>query len=118
VDAVHLAAAPASREVETQPVAVSTLDAEVPDWANRLYLKLDVQGYERTALDGAKRTLERVSAIQLELSFDHLYKGQSNWIELCAWLEDFGFVLRYIEPGYEDPKSGAMLQADFLFLRR
>jgi FkbM family methyltransferase len=119
MDRRHAEAAPDSIVVGTERVRLSTLDSElagVP--GGNLYLKLDVQGYELQVLEGASATLERVDLVRVEVSFDDLYRGQTAWLSLCNWLEVRGYVVRYVEPGYEDPRLGFMLQADLIFARR
>lgn len=119
VGAAHIEACPESAEVAREEVPVRTLDGELrASLSQRIYLKLDVQGFELPVLLGSTRTLRRASAVQLEVSFDDLYAGQSDWLELCAFMYDNGFVARYLEPGYENSDTGAMLQADFVFCPR
>ncbi len=113
----HLAAAPSSATVSTEQVKVSTLDEQLIDLDGPLRLKLDVQGLELSVLRGGPRTLQQTVAVQAEISFTHLYDGQTKWLDLCAFLQDNGFLLRYLEPGYEDRRTGFMLQADVVFVR-
>lgn len=40
--------------------------------ANRIWLQMDVQGYELDELEGARRVLHRVAAVQAEMSFEPL----------------------------------------------
>jgi hypothetical protein len=68
-------------------------------------------------LRGAKRVLDRTRAIQTEVSFDALYDDQTPWLDLCRHLQERDFLVRAIEPGFEDGKTGEMLQADLLFVR-
>jgi FkbM family methyltransferase len=114
----HLRAAPSSRTTSTEIVSVSTLDDELRNVDGPLYLKLDIQGFELPALRGAVKVLDTCEAVQCELSFDALYEGQSAWLEVCELLQSRGFVVRYIEPGYEDSNTRFMLQADVIMTRR
>lgn len=115
----HVLAAPRARAVGSEVVALSTLDVEFPDLdvETRAWLKIDVQGHELQVLEGSDETLKACAAVQVELSFSALYKGQSSWLEVCALLIEKGFQLQYLEPGFEDPMSGVMQQADGLFIR-
>lgn len=118
VGARHLAAAPESKTVASETVQVSTLDTELQaSPGDHLYLKLDVQGFELPVLFGGRKSLERTDLIRCEISFDSLYDDQSSWLDVCAFLRDHGFVIRYLEPGYEDAQTGFMLQADLLAAR-
>ncbi len=68
-------------------------------------------------LRGAGDRIADVRAVQAELSLTPLYEGDVPWLELVGWLGERGFELAGVEPGYEDPASGRMLQFDGLFLR-
>lgn len=119
VQGLHLDAAPKSVTAYTEEVVVATLDDQVAELGTEspYFLKLDVQGLELAVLRGAKTALSRTGAVRVEVSFRPLYEGQSRWLEVCDHIQSHGFVVEYVEPGYED-KSGRMLQADFLFVRR
>lgn len=113
----HLRAAPDSRIVARESVEVSTLDRQLAGVGGVYWLKLDVQGLELQVLHGADAVLERTAVVQAEISFAELYSGQADWLTVCHYLQNRGYVMRYLEPGYEDPQSGYMLQADVLFVR-
>lgn len=116
----HIQAAPKARSVGSEWVSLSTLDSEFPTLMPDagVWLKLDVQGHELQALKGGERTLCACEAVQVELSFTSLYEGQSMWLDVCTLLIQAGFQLQYLDPGFEDPITGAMQQADGLFTRR
>lgn len=83
-----------------------------------LLLKIDTQGYEEEILAGATTLMERVSAMQLELSLEPLYLGAPDWRHMLDVCQDLGFELHGLIPGFCDRSSGKLLQADGLFLRR
>lgn len=60
--------------------------------AQSIYLKLDVQGFEMPVLNGARRSLGKVAAIQAELGVATVYHGQTQYRELLAWLHEAGYV--------------------------
>lgn len=116
----HAKAAPESRYVGEQRVPVKRLDEvrhEVLDKAGRTLLKIDTQGYEMPVLQGAERLLPRVTGVQLELSLTRLYEGQVLYLEMIQWLEQRGFELWNVIPGFIDPTSARMLQFDGVFFR-
>lgn len=119
VTAEHTQAAPGAATIGAEEVPISTLDHEIlqAGVAGPYWVKLDVQGYEMAVLAGGQMTLAQASAVQVEVSFPVLYSGQASWLELASLLEERGFALRAIEPGYEDPDSGYLQQADLLFVR-
>lgn len=114
----HVAADPRSRIVDREEVPVSTLDTQASSLLGTpLFLKLDVQGAEQKVIAGGEQTLSHCVGVQVELSFAPLYHDQANWLELSRTLQDRGFLLRYIEPGFESP-AGLCLQAEGLFIRQ
>ena len=78
-------------------------------------LKLDLQGYELQALQGAPHCLRHARAVVLELSFREYYAGQPTPGTLLAYLEQAGFRLAAFSPDL--PAGRPLEQADALFLR-
>jgi FkbM family methyltransferase len=116
----HLQAAPGSAYVATEPVRVTRLD-EIATPAllgdGRILLKIDTQGYEEEVLAGADGVLNRVCAMQLELSVTPLYRGAPNLRRMLELCESLGFQLHGLIPGFYAEKSGQLLQMDGLFLK-
>ena len=118
---LHAQSAPESEYVGTQlvtTVRLDTLRGDLIDPADRIYMKLDVQGLELPVLRGAAETLSQVQALEVELSYTELYTGQALLPELVAHLHAVGLDLIGVEPVFADPKTGKLLQVDGLFLRR
>ena len=117
----HIDAAPAARYVSTEEVPATTVDDLVArhrlDPASTL-LKIDVQGYEKSVLDGAAQTLPKFAAVRTEMSLVPLYDGQALMPEIMAYLAEHGFDLWFLERGFTDPSSRRMLQLDGIFFRR
>lgn len=115
----HIDAAPNSGYVATETVAVRQLD----DMAGELLLpapcalKLDVQGYELTALGGATRLLKDCVLVEIELTLLPLYKDGADWLQVIESLSQHGFRLCDLERVYYDRGSGDLLQMDGLFRR-
>lgn len=109
-----------ARYVGAETVEVSTLETVGPEIASkqdRVLLKIDVQGLEVEVLDGAGSFLERVQAIETELSLYPMYEDQPDWRELCDRIGELGFVFFAVDPGYSDPRSGRLVEMDGLFVR-
>lgn len=109
-----------ARYVGAETVEVSTLETvgpEITSEQDRVLLKIDVQGLEVEVLDGAGSFLERVQAIETELSLYPMYEDQPDWRELCDRLGELGFVFFAVDPGYSDPRSGRLVEMDGLFVR-
>lgn len=79
-------------------------------------LKIDTQGYEHHVLAGAPKTLERVAAVHLELSFLPLYDGQARPSEVVSQLAEVGLELTQISRCFNAP-DGRALQVDAVFAR-
>lgn len=117
---LHAATAPESRYVGEEVVPIARLDSAIPDTAlreERGYLKIDVQGSELDVLRGAGDLLDRIDAVEVELSLARLYEGAPLFPEVLAYLESQGFVLLWLEPVFSDPATGRLLQLDGVFAR-
>ncbi len=115
----HRQSAPDAAYVDTEPVRTARLDAlwERLVEGRRIWLKLDVQGFEMHVLRGAGERLADTRVVQSELSLKPLYEGGASWTAVVEWLSDRGFSLAGVEPGFEDPASGRMFQFDGIFVR-
>lgn len=89
-NSVH--AAPQSRQVGREPVAVCRLDEVVdPAWDGPYALKIDTQGFERAVLEGAAGVLDRTCLVLLEMSLTPLYEGGAGFADLYKYMEGHGF---------------------------
>ena len=113
-------AAPAAGYVGTEAVSVYRLDELaqplVPS-TGWLMLKIDTQGYEREVLGGATGLIERIAALQVELSLMQLYAGAPSLGTMVSYIEDLGFEPFGLAAGFKDPGSGRQLQAEGFFVR-
>jgi FkbM family methyltransferase len=119
--AAHSDVAPTSAYVGTESASATTVDALVErldlDPARTL-LKLDVQGYENTVLDGASQTIGAFCAAQIELSYVPLYAGQWLAPQTVSFFEAHGYELWMLDPAVMfDPVTGRTLQCDGVFAR-
>lgn len=118
---VHLQVAPDSRYIGDEVVRLERLDKIALPLLPRegsLLLKIDTQGYEEEVLAGAEGLIQRVSAMQLELSVAPLYEGAPGLRRVLGVCETLGFQLFGLIPGFYDEKTSRLLQMDGLFLRQ
>jgi FkbM family methyltransferase len=83
-----------------------------------VYWKMDVQGFEGPALDGAAAVLPRVAALELEMSTTPLYAGEAVLPELMYRLHTAGFDLFSLDTVLVDYRTGRVLQVEGVFARR
>jgi FkbM family methyltransferase len=101
--------------VRTRPLRDVLMEGGIPRVDT---IKIDVQGAEDRVIAGSERTLQRVAAIQAELSLAPLYAGQALIHDMVKALRGFGYELADVHPAFIDPRDGRLLQLDGLFLRR
>ena len=117
----HVQAYPPSAVCGQESIEVRRLDTirrEILKTTDRVFLKLDIQGYELKALRGALETLPQVEMIDIELSLVPLYDGQPLLIEMLQFLEENGFVPVSLENAFIDGRNEHALQIDAIFLRQ
>lgn len=117
----HMQSAPESKYVRKEKIVVMKLDTIFPTLvhkANRVFVKIDIQGYEMAMLLGAVNSLKNIKGIQIEMSLESLYKGSILYKEMIAFLEEKGFELYSIENGFSDPLTGKLLQCDGIFFKK
>jgi FkbM family methyltransferase len=113
-------AGPSVEVVRQHTIVLSTLDAEFSRHVRegeRVFLKIDTQGYEEEVLAGAQSCLSRIAGAQLELSLTPLYEGETPLPEMVALLERKGFHMALFEPVTYDKARGVLLQIDCVFFR-
>jgi FkbM family methyltransferase len=117
----HVNAYPAASYVGTQEAEMRTVDSVVDELglgSRKVFLKADVQGYEKPVLAGARDVLAHSCVgIQLELSMVPLYDGGMLYREALDFADEHGFALMGVIPGFTDVRDGRMLQADGIFFR-
>lgn len=116
----HTESAPESKYSHQEEVCVNTLDNIVKEnnlKDKNIFLKLDVQGFERQALLGGADSLKYIDTIQVEISLVPLYEGGIVFEELFDMLRVQGYTLVAIENGFSHKTTGQMLQMDGIFHR-
>lgn len=116
----HIEAAPSIRYVGTETIAVRCLDSVAPEFSQgreRMFLKMDTQGFERQVLAGGRRTVDTLVGLQIELSCVPIYEGGMTADEAIALVYGMGFVLVGFEEGFIAP-TGQLIAADGVFFRQ
>ena len=56
-----------------------------------VYLKLDTQGWDLEVLKGARRIIDSVLALQIEIGMKQMYQGAPRYWETTEYLDQAGF---------------------------
>ncbi|WP_329119662.1 FkbM family methyltransferase [Streptomyces sp. NBC_01465] len=117
----HRAAAPHAAYTGAQPADMRRLDEiweQIVAPGERVFLKMDVQGYEGRVLGGAGERAAECAGIQTETSFVPLYEDGLLFNDALALAQgELGMTLMSVVPGFTDPRHGQMLQCDLVLFR-
>jgi FkbM family methyltransferase len=117
---LHRETFPESRGSEENiTIQIERLDdvLKVSDLKRDILFKIDVQGYEDKAIRGSEQVLRASKIVLIENSFLSLYKGQPLFADTYKMLTGLGFTYRGALWQKLDPKTGAVMFEDSLFLR-
>ena len=107
-----------SNSQETVPVArLDTLWPELVPAQERVFLKMDVQGFELHVLRGAVASLARVAGVESEMSLTAIYEGQASYDDIYGFLKTSGFSMRQVWSHGVNEKTGRMADCDGIFER-
>lgn len=114
----HISNDPGAPAGRLHPVPVDTLDAILAGItpADRTFLKLDLQGWELEALQGASAVLPAIEVILIEVSF-FAQAYEPPVATLIGFLADRGFVMHDIAALVGRQRDNRAHQADFVFIR-
>ncbi|OLP17113.1 hypothetical protein BST81_17305 [Leptolyngbya sp. 'hensonii'] len=116
----HVNAARKSAYVDSEVVRIFRLDELI---GHRLadfrapFLKIDTQGYEDRVLQGASGILPQIKGLYLEMSLMPLYEDQILFEEMLRTVNQMGFSLYDLVPGFFDYRTGRLLQVMGTFFR-
>lgn len=118
----HLSAAPESMYCGAETVNLSRLDNIAKEYitnnTNSIFLKIDVQGFEKQVIEGSTQLLPIIKGIQMELSLVPLYKNQVLFQDMVEFMKQLGYELHAFTPGFTDSKTGRLLQLDGIFFKK
>ncbi len=117
----HIKQEAGSAYVSKEKIVVKKLDSIFNTYVKQnssVYLKLDVQGFEKNVIEGGTVSLKKIKLIQLEMALIPLYKGELLLADMINYMESKGFVLYTLIPGFNNYETGQLLQTDGIFVRK
>lgn len=115
---LHKEVNPLAYVTHEENVQIARLDELYPQLckpSDRVFLKIDTQGYEKQVLIGAGACLKEVSLIQVEASLKPLYENEPMLPELFSFMAEQSFAPIAINPISFDQNTGEFLQIDLMF---
>jgi len=110
-----------SEYIADQEIEIKTLDSIFDQFCHpndRVFLKIDTQGFEMNILKGATESLLKIDFIQLEMSIEPLYSKETLFPEMFVFLMSKGFELFTFENGIRNSMNGKLLQIDGIFINK
>ncbi|MFD9820204.1 FkbM family methyltransferase [Streptomyces violascens] len=102
-------------EVTIETRRLDELWARLTEPGERVFLNLDVQGYEIHVLRGLGVYSRVCAGLRVRTSLVPLHEGELPFDEMLHFArEDLGMTLMSILPGLTDPHDGRMLQCDLV----
>jgi hypothetical protein len=92
------------------------LESLLQDVTENVLLKLDIQGFELEALEGIGCCLDKIVAIELEMTLVPMYRGEASVGRVLVTLENMGFKLFSISE-FGKGKNGSVSYFDVLAIR-
>ena len=117
----HIDAESSSEIIGSQLIEVTSLDEFENRWfehSDSIFMKVDVQGFEKKVLNGAQNVLSKIKLIQLELSFNPLYSDDTCFNDMVEFLKQKGFFLFHLENGFRHSQTKELLQVDAIFINK
>ena len=103
-----------SREIDI--IELDSLIDEIRHYKN-VILKIDVQGGELDALEGAQKILEYCDVVIVETSFFKFLKDNPAFFDIVWFMKERQFVVYDIFDKNYRPFDGALGQIDLLFVK-
>jgi FkbM family methyltransferase len=112
--------APDQEVVSTERIEIATLDSMMDRYypsGDRAFLKIDVQGFEKSVLDGGTRSLDRVIGMKIEMSLVRNYEGELLFFDMIPFIYSLGFRLVHFQDGWGNRRTRELYQVDGVFFR-
>lgn len=116
----HLETAAESEIIKSEKIKVKRLDkillSETKNY-NKIFLKVDTQGYEDKVLDGAKNIINKIEGIRVEMSLKPLYENSLSFEDLYKKIIKMDYILWDLSTAFVHRKTAQVLQLDAVFFK-
>ena len=107
---------------EEQSVEVRRLDEELASivrdgYDGSIYLKMDTQGFDLNVFRGASGCLERIAALQTELSIQPLYEEMPPFDHVMHEIMEAGYKVTGMYPAARDKQNLTIIEFDCVMAR-
>jgi len=105
--------------IDRERVKVETLESVIQRHypiGERLFLKIDAQGYEKRILQSAT-SLDRVVGMRVELSVVQSYENEPLMSEMLSHMYGLGYRLCGVEEAWSNQRSQEVFQIDAMLFR-
>lgn len=102
----------------TEIVNIRKLDSIWEDLninGHNIYLKMDTQGYDPNVMNGVKKNIDKVCALQTEASVIGIYEGMYSLSDHIRFMNDFNFDICGMYPVTFD-KKGRVVEFDVIMI--
>jgi FkbM family methyltransferase len=111
-----------ARPVRSETVAVQRLEDVIREQREcrpncRLFLKMDTQGWDLPVLEGAGPELDKIVALQTEVSVKPIYDDMTGFAETITRLGELGFELTGVFPVARDTDELRLIEIDCVLMR-
>ena len=116
----HTQSAPESAIKKTETIRLEVFDNIFNQYCkatDRVFMKIDTQGYELEVLKGANKCIEHIDAIQVELNLCQLYQDAPLVEDVISHIRKSGFEPYWFSPGFRDPVTSQLFQMDGFFVK-
>ena len=86
--------------------------------SSRMFVKLDIQGHEPAAIEGAEGLKDQIIGFQIEMALVPVYQGERDYRWMIEQMAELGYDLHLVLPGFFERKLARQLQFDGIFVRR
>lgn len=117
----HMEAMASAQYIGKEQITIRKMDSIFNQYfhpGNKLFIKLDTQGYEKHVINGAENAMKKAVCIQVEMSLVPLFEGELLLADMINLMFNKGFVLWSLEDNFNNPGTGQLLQVNGIFLHK